>query len=116
MKYLTQGTNSVIFTLNERAESLTPYYVFKIVDSDRRNGATQNAIYTFTADDNSQFPYNYNQFTFSVVLGATTGFTQGTIPAPKGEYKYEVWETNQYDLDINNATKIVEKGIIIINE
>lgn len=115
MKYLNSGTNSVIFTLNEKATIINPYFVFKITDADRRNGATANAVYVFCADDNSQFSYNYNQFTFSVVAGATYGATQGVIGALKGEYKYEVYQTNQYDLNLNNVVKLVENGIMIIN-
>ncbi len=116
MKYLETGTNSVIFTLYEKSNNIVnPYFVFKITDSDRRYGATGNTIHIFTADDNSVAPFNYNSYTFSVIAGATYGATAGVIPALKGEYKYEVWETGQYDLNLNNAIKIVEKGIMIIN-
>jgi hypothetical protein len=116
MKYIESGTNSVIFTLYEKSDNVVdPYFVFKITSPDKKFGATQTQHYIFTADDNSPAPYNYNSYTFSYVLGATYGATAGVINVYPGEYKYEVWQTNQYDLDLNNAIKIVEKGIMIIN-
>lgn len=116
MKYINSGTNSVIFTLNEKATNpINIFYCFKITSADRKFGATQNQTYIFTADDNSPAPYNYNSYTFSYIVGATYGATAGVIPVYPGEYKYEAWQTNQYDLDLNNAIKLVEKGIMIIN-
>lgn len=99
----------VAVTLNEKAISINPYFVWSIKDDDT------NRNYVFTADDWSPAPWYYNIFTFSVITGATYGATQGIISAPQGNYIYRVYETPiQYDLDLNNVTKEVEIGMINI--
>jgi hypothetical protein len=99
----------VAVTLNEKAVSINPYFVWTIRDDDT------NKQYVFTADDWSPAPWYYNIFTFSVITGATYGATQGIIPAPQGNYIYRVYETPiKYDLNLSNTTKQVEVGIFNI--
>lgn len=110
MIYLeTNKSNTVIVTLFEKAITVNPYYLWEITDYD-----TEQKYY-FCGDDFSSAPYNYNQFSFSVVSGATMGLTQGIIPAPTGKYIYNVYEmTYNYDLNISNAINKVEIGLLNI--
>lgn len=110
MIYLHQtASNTVIVTLSENTVTYNPYYMWEIISYD-----TENKYY-FTGDDFSAAPYNYNQFSFSVVNGATMGLTQGIIPAPNGNYIYNVYETIiQYDIDVANSIKKVEVGLLNI--
>lgn len=109
MIYININTpTSVAVTLNENANLSNPFYVWQLQDD-------TNLQYVFTGDDISMAPQNYNLFTFNVITGATFGLTQGIIPCPAGEYIYKVWETEvQYDLNLNNALDVVEKGIFNI--
>lgn len=99
----------VVATLNEKAVGSNPYYIWKIKDADT------NTEYIFTNDDTSPSPWYYNQFTFSVIPGATYGLTAGIIPASQGEYIYNVYQTSvAYDITLSNIIKEVENGILNI--
>lgn len=87
--------------------TLPPYFCWKITDADT------NQTYLFTNDDTSPAYWNYNQFSFSVIPGATYGATQGVIRAPQGSYIYEIYQTrNRYELNTNGT--LMERGILNI--
>lgn len=111
MIYLDINTpKDVVATLDEKAVGSNPYYTWKIKDADTNNE------YFFCNDDTSTAPWYYNQFTFSVIPGATYGLTAGIIPAFQGEYVYNVYQTStQYDITLSSLIKEVENGILIIN-
>lgn len=111
MLYITPGiTASVVVTLQERSNNqVDPTYLWQI------NSGDTNINYYFTQDDSSNRPWYYNQFTFSVIPGATYGATQGIISAPAGQYYYTVYENAfQYNLDPTLCSNIVETGILNI--
>lgn len=111
MLYLNSGTTSTVtVTLYEKCNNLyNPFFTWLIKDTDTRQE------YVFTNTDISPAPWYYNQFSFTVTAGATQGATAGVIPAFSGEFYYRVYEmANQYDLNISNAVKEVESGILII--
>lgn len=102
-------SKNIVVTLAAKSIAATPSYIWTINDADT------NIDYIFCADDTSPAPWNYNQFSFSVITGATQGLTAGIIPAPIGQFGYKVYETNYpYELNIASASKIVETGIILI--
>lgn len=103
------GSTSVTVTLYEKCSNqLNPYFTWRINDKD------SNVETIFTADDYSSSPYYYNTFTISVA--SPEGLTSGIIDINAGQYSYEIYEmSNPYDLDLNNAIGIVEKGLITIN-
>lgn len=90
----TQST-SVCVTLYEKCSNVTnPYFTWVLTDKDR------NDKYYLYMDDNSNSPFYYNTFTFSGGLTAS-------------QYKYEVYEmASANDLDINNAIRLVENGLL----
>lgn len=101
-------SNRVVATLKEKTDLWNPYYIWTITDNDTQE------TFTFSADDCSNAPWVYNQFTFSITPGATYGLTQGIVPASQGVYSYRVWATpNQYSLDASTAS-VVEVGIFQI--
>lgn len=102
---LTENLN--IYTASITGDILPPYFTWEITDADT------NQKYIFTNDDTSPAYWYYNQFTFSVIPGATYGLTQGIIPAQQGSYIYKVYQTqNQYDL--STSGRLIERGILNI--
>lgn len=110
MIYLNNyGSKNIVVTLAAKTIAATPSYIWNLNDADT------NINYNFCADDTSPAPWNYNQFSFSVITGATQGLTAGIISAPIGQFGYTVYETNYpYDLNIASASGIVETGILLI--
>lgn len=113
MIYLNQYTQSTVVTTVQdiATNQADPYYIWQIKSLD------SNKEYVFSAKDYSYFPYYFSYFTFSVIPGATYGLTAGIIPATEiGEFSYTVYETENYgDLNLNNAIKVVNKGLLQIN-
>lgn len=111
MLYLNQNiSKEIIVTLNESSDvNYDDNFTWVITSADT------NQSYTFSAIDNSS-SYYYNSFTLSVIPGATYGLTSGIIPTyTTGQHNYEVYQMNSYgDLNIDNAIKLVETGLLYI--
>lgn len=87
--------------------ALTQSFVWSIQDQDTK------MTYTFSNDDTSVNQYYYNTFSFSVSLGATSGLTAGIIPAPSGNYIYNVYQT-QYAGSLIPISNSLEVGLLTI--
>lgn len=100
MLYIDYGvTSSVTVTLYEKCQNITNPFFTWVVD-----GGDNRERYIFTADDYSSVPWYYNQFTFSYAL----------LPAPAGQYVYTVYEMATASLNIDEAIREVETGILNI--
>jgi len=102
-------SNLLNVTLYENSTNLVnPYFTWKLVNK-------QSLVETvFYQDDSSTTPWYYNSFTVSIAT--PVGLTQGIINIPAGEYQYFVYQMNNpYDLNLNNAVKEVENGILVLN-
>jgi len=110
MLYLTRNiSKEIIVTANELATTNPANYTWVITSADTHQS------FTFSAIDNSS-SYYYNSFTLSVIPGATYGLTAGIIPTyTTGQHIYDIYQmTNYGDLNISNAVKLVETGILYI--
>lgn len=103
---LYYGDNHVVFTLYERCVNISnPYFLFQITDQE-----SNDVTYFTCGPDFSPNPYHYNFFTISITA-TMSGLTAGILPIPPSNYSYIAYEMSQpYDLNVNNAIKIVEYG------
>lgn len=85
------------------------YYVWSIQDQDTF------LTYTFSNNDISDNNGYYNSFSFSVITGATFGLTAGIIPAPQGNFIYNIYQTANDGSLIPINDKSLETGLLIIN-
>lgn len=69
--------------------------------------------YTFSNKDISDNTGYYNAFSFSVIPGATYGLTAGIIPAPQGNYIYNVYQT-EYNGSLIPIGNSLEVGLLEI--
>jgi hypothetical protein len=113
MVYLQSGsTSSIVFTLAEKTISGGTNYTFSIQNRD----SFETTV--FAPTDVSAYPQYYNLFEITTNSGSTSTFT-GTsvnlVDMPIGEYHYSAYEMpTANDLDINNAIKLVEVGLLFI--
>lgn len=110
MLYLTQNiSKEIIVTANELATTNPANYTWVITSADTHQSITFSSI-------NNSSSYYFNSFTLSVIPGATYGLTAGVIPTyTTGQHKYNIYQmTNYGDLNILNAIKLVETGILYI--
>jgi len=92
------GTSSVILRLTKVATILNPYYTFELINQQSKD------VIIFTADNESQVPLVYDQFTLTSTT-QSPGLTQGIINVDKGVYTYNIYETQfQYNLDLASAS------------
>lgn len=103
-------SNSVRTTLWENSTNFVdPYFTWKVVN---KQSLAQTVFY---ADDWSNVPWYWNGFTISCTNSISPGLTQGQINIQPGEYTYTVYQmAAPYDLNLNNAIKEVETGILIL--
>lgn len=101
-------SNVVNVTLYENSTNLVnPYFTWKI----KNKQSLEETIFFQT--DSSDVPWYYNSFTLSI--STTPGLTAGIINVKSGEYQYFVYQMNNpYDLNLNNAVKEVENGILVV--
>lgn len=113
MIYFQSGTTSTIaMTLAEKAISGGTHYTFSIQNRD----SFETTI--FAPTDVSAFPQYYNLFEITTNSGLTqtlTGTSVTLLDMPIGEYHYDVFEMpTANDLDITNAIKLVEVGLLFV--
>lgn len=102
------GTSSVILRLTRVATILNPYYTFELINQQSKEQII------FTADNESQVPLIYDQFTL-VSTTASPGLTQGIINVEKGVYTYNIYETQyQYNLDLASAS-FLRSGELVVS-
>lgn len=103
------GSTPAIVTLYDKSINLVnPYFTWNVV----RKGTLDS--YTFYQDDTSPAPYYYNKFDITIGTNSS-GLTSGIVPLYPGEWIYNIYEMqNPYDLDLNNAIKLIENGLITI--
>ncbi|RZL03524.1 MAG: hypothetical protein EOO89_28400, partial [Pedobacter sp.] len=102
-------SNDVVVTLYEKCSNLTnPYFTWVISNKQSKTDTV------FTANDVSNVPYYYSEFTIQVVgITQSSGLTAGIINCPVGQYNYSIYEmSSPYDLDITNSINLVETGIL----
>jgi hypothetical protein len=99
--------SKVVLTLKEKSTIENPYWTFRITNSDSK-------VQTIFQGWNTSTSFYYDSFTLSV--GTPESLTASVVlDIPNGEYSYSVYEmANQWDLDLDNASKIVEVGILIV--
>lgn len=111
MLYLPQNQPTRLNTTfwENSTNLVNPYFTWRIINK-------QSLVETiFYANDFSQVPWYYNSFTVSAST-TTIGLTAGIINSAPGEYTYTVYQmSNPYDLDLANAIKEVETGILVIS-
>lgn len=102
------GTSSVILRLTKVATILNPYYTFELINQQSKD------IIIFTADNESQVPLIYDQFTITSTT-QSPGLTQGVINVDKGVYTYNIYETQfQYNLDLASAS-FLRSGELVVS-
>lgn len=105
---ITQPTRLNTTFWENSTNLVNPYFTWKITN---KQSLAETIFY---ADDFSQVPWYYNSFTVSV--SSTPGLTAGIINITPGEYTYQVYQmANPYDLNLSNAIKEVETGILILS-
>lgn len=106
------GTSTIALTLNEKAISGTTFYTFEIQNRD------SFVTTIFSPTDLSLYPEYFNLFEISTNTGnpeVLTGTTVNLENLPIAEYHYNVYEMpTANDLDLNNAIKKVEVGLLFI--
>lgn len=108
MIYFNDGENVVTITPYEKSTQIQPYYTWQII----RKGSFDEVI--FFQEDSSYAPWYWSSFTISV--GLVDDPITGQILANPGEWTYNIWEmTTPSNLDILQAIRLVETGILIIN-
>ena len=107
IKLVQNTSNNVALTLKEQATLSTPYYIFSFVNDD--SGVAK----VFTGSDVSVNPTRYNKFV--IELNSVEDLNNSVIDLDKGFYTYKVYETEtEFDLDLDNATSIVESGKVYV--
>lgn len=102
------GTSSVILRLTKVATILNPYYTFELINQQSKD------VIIFTADNQSQVPLVYDQFTLTSTT-QSPGLTQGIINVDKGVYTYNIYETQfQYNLDLASAS-FLRSGELVVD-
>lgn len=106
MQVITKGaTNTLYFTLKEKATLTSPVYLFEIIHQ-----VDLTPIY-FIATDTSSYPNRINKF--SVVEGTNDPTNGQIICTNTGQYNYRIFEqSSSSNLNPANTTSIVETGII----
>jgi hypothetical protein len=99
--------NNVVLTLRETTTLKNPYYVFEFTNDD------SNFKKVFTGVDVSTNIARYNEFV--IELNPVEDLENSVIDLTKGFYDYKVYSTEtQNDLDISNASELVECGIVYV--
>lgn len=95
----------MILTLTELATLPAPYYLFVFTHVTTKDVV---AFVKTEADDESEYPQRYNQFT----INASTVFASKQI----GEWHYKVYEQEDPDnLDPDDATGLLEEGKLLLD-
>ena len=107
MIYIEQGvTNQFILTLSEVTTVTTPHYLFVFTNEMNTTSTPQ----LFTSADNSAYPERYNLFTLDEPVD---------ISLLKGQYTYEVYESNNpYILPLSIAQTtgvVIEEGRLVVS-
>ena len=104
------GSTQSIWILTLREKSILSNSYYYTFDIQNRNSLNN---FVFSPDDISPSFY-YNRFDIQDAI--TQSFTGSVaINFEPGEYHYDVYQMqNQYDLDISNALKKVETGLLIV--
>lgn len=107
--HLQQGqANPITLTLTEKCTLDAPVFLFHLLHRQTGNE------YTFIAQDITLYPNRYNEFSIVEKAGANNLNSEVTLPYT-GQYYYAVYEQESTtNLDIEQATTIVETGICIV--
>jgi hypothetical protein len=98
-------TAEIILTLTEFVTMVTPYYLFLFTHVETKNIV---AFVKSEADDESDYPIRYNQFT----IDATDVFED----QPTGEWHYKVYEQeSSTNIDPDLAGNLLEDGKLILD-
>lgn len=105
IKITQTSVNEIIVTLTEKVTLSSPYFLFQF-----ENQQTKQLYYCISADTSS-YTDRYNDFSIEEKTNPT--LTNGEIRlANEGFYNYTIYEQeSSTNLDPDNATGIVEKGI-----
>lgn len=106
MIHLTKDSTEFIYlTLTEKQTLTSPNYLFRFVNRETRVEITFVLLF---AADVSLYKDRYNKF--SIDVNKYFGW------ADAGEWLYYVYEqTNQYNKDYNEATGLLEEGLMRLN-
>lgn len=106
MQVITKwATNTLYFTLTEKATLTSPVYLFEIT-----NQVDLTSIY-FIATDTSSYPNRINKF--SVIEGVNDPTNGQIICTNTGQYNYRIFEqSSSTNLNPANTVSMVEDGII----
>jgi hypothetical protein len=99
--------NKVALTLSETATLAQPTFLFELQSKQTKE------VFTFIAQDGSQYPYRYNLFLIEVK--ANPNPLQGEVDLTIGdEYIYKVYEQiSTTNLDPSLADNLLEVGILL---
>lgn len=106
LQFKQDDTQAVmILTLTELATLTTPYYLFVFTHVTTKDVV---AFVKGVADDESDYPQRYNQFT----IDASVVFAAKQV----GEWHYKVYEQDDADnLDPDNAAGLLEEGKLLLD-
>lgn len=106
MIHLTKDSTQFIYlTLTEKQTLTSPNYLFRFVNRETRVEITFVLLF---ASDVSIFKDRYNKF--SIDVNKYFGW------ADAGEWLYYIYEqTSQYNKDYNEATGLLEEGLMRLN-
>lgn len=98
--------NNIILTLNERVDIDNPFYLFHFISKFNKN---QERL--FYAENISNNKIRYDEFL--IKEEKTPDTLNGEINLYTGEWKYNIYQTDKQDYDIENL-KLLETGLLIV--
>lgn len=105
MNLITRGqSNTVIFTLTERATLSAPYFLV------RAKSRRTNEIKKFILDTNTGATERYDRFT--ITESTTEDLTNSTVTLTAGDWWYTIYEqSSATNLNTDLTTTLLEEGI-----
>lgn len=104
IKINKNSANTVVLTLTEKCTLSNPFFLFEFTNDQSK------VSYTFVALDNSLYLQRYNRFVITEKTNPVLTNSEVNLPLP-GFYSYKIYEqTSSTNLNVANATGIVEEG------
>lgn len=101
-------TNNIIFTLTEKSQLPTPYFLFSFTN----DSSGKQKLFNMT--DLSGYQRRYNLF--NLIESDSENLSAGTVTLQYGWGKYEVYESITPTLEISGTTgRVLEEGRYYVN-
>ena len=109
MRIAKSQQNTVVLTLNEKATTANPQWLFKLTND--QTGFSK----IFAAEDVSDYQERYNLF--RITESSSEDLTDGIVSLTAGRWSYVIYEMEESsprNLDPEDALSEVETGICIV--